>query len=296
MGKPGDTLHRVTEVLERVLNAERKIRIKAPGKLRDERTGQVREHDVLVEYELGHHSMVMSIECRDRSRPVGVPQLEAFYQKCRDTGIDRPVFVSSSGFAKTAIVKARSLRVECLSIELVEQFAWVLAKGMHLFLRKPIQTDLTVFPATDEMPDLEGAIIVNVDDVEITTEILNANIHKIMQKKETKIRPEDHEKIAELWEQERFTVKFPGRNLFLKEKSGRKLPLKELVASTQFSVERKLVPFTFQQYSNAESGAKIADAVIAEVEEDRLSGEFVIVHDEQNGSTIHWVPRATTKT
>lgn len=42
-----------------------------------------------------------------------MPEIEAFAAKCRDTGIDRAVIVSSNGFTETALTKAKHENVRC---------------------------------------------------------------------------------------------------------------------------------------------------------------------------------------
>ena len=91
--------------------------IQAPGRLRDRVTRQLREHDVLVTHKVGHDLVLTAIECRDRSRPVGVPEIEAFSTKCRHTGIDRAVIVSRAGFTTTALTKAAHENIRCYTLQ-----------------------------------------------------------------------------------------------------------------------------------------------------------------------------------
>lgn len=58
-------------------------RPKQPAAFRDNRC-QLREHDVVIRLPAGHPPLTLALECRDRSRPVGVEQVEAFNQKCLD--------------------------------------------------------------------------------------------------------------------------------------------------------------------------------------------------------------------
>ncbi|WP_295246716.1 hypothetical protein, partial [uncultured Brevundimonas sp.] len=93
--------------------------------LRDLATGQAREHDVLLRLKHGHHDTVTAFECRDRGRPVGVPDVEAYVAKCRRTGVHRPVIVSSTGFTKSALRHAQTESLLCLKLEEVGKFEWL---------------------------------------------------------------------------------------------------------------------------------------------------------------------------
>ena len=112
--KAGKALESAVAKIERVIGRNTNvISIEAPARLLDRTTGRLREHDVLVTHKVGHDVVKTALECRDRSRKVGVPDIEAFAAKCRDTGIDRAVIVSSLGFAQTALKKARHENVRC---------------------------------------------------------------------------------------------------------------------------------------------------------------------------------------
>ena len=123
--KPGKELERLVDTLELAIIGNERARIVAPYKVADRTTGRIREHDVAVIVALEHHEFVTAIECRDRSRPVGVPQVEGFYQKCQDTGINRGVIVSPKGFCSTAVAKALHLGISCLRLDEAKQFDWI---------------------------------------------------------------------------------------------------------------------------------------------------------------------------
>lgn len=112
--KPGKAFESAVAAMERSLARDPSVtEIEAPARLPDRGTGTLREHDVLVTHRVGHHLARTAIECRDRSHKVGVPDVEAFAAKCRDTSIDRAVIVSSTGFTKTALTKAKHENVRC---------------------------------------------------------------------------------------------------------------------------------------------------------------------------------------
>lgn len=111
--------------LERVMN-KHGAEIEAPcRRLLDRDTGKPREHDVVITWDHGHHKIVTAIECRDRSRPVGVPDVEAFADKCAATGVQSGVIVSATGFRHTARKKAEARNIVCMELSEAERFNWL---------------------------------------------------------------------------------------------------------------------------------------------------------------------------
>ena len=122
MGRQGKSLEKLVANLERALADEKITAIDSPKFLIDRITSERREHDVVLTIQQAHHEVLVAIECRDRARPVGVPQVEAFNAKCLDTGVNQGIIVSSSGFYGTALKKAEHLGIRCLDIEEAESF------------------------------------------------------------------------------------------------------------------------------------------------------------------------------
>src|SRR5215216_5814330 len=86
--RPGEALQILVKRIEETLAGDEKTTIESPGYLIDVRTGERREHDVIITTRLPHREIKTVIECKDHSRPVGVPLVEAFKTKCEDTVVD----------------------------------------------------------------------------------------------------------------------------------------------------------------------------------------------------------------
>jgi hypothetical protein len=71
--KAGDVLQDLVATIEKVVHARAGVTVESPKRLPDKDTGKVREHDVVVTIVTGHHQTLLALECRDRSRKVGVP-------------------------------------------------------------------------------------------------------------------------------------------------------------------------------------------------------------------------------
>lgn len=123
--KPGQAFQDLVATLERVLSSQPNVEIESPFRVGDKDTGALREHDVVIIRQDGHHVIRTAIECKDTGRKVGVPQLEAFSKKCEKTGIHHPVMVSSRGFTRTAHQKAPAIGVALMMLADVERFDWM---------------------------------------------------------------------------------------------------------------------------------------------------------------------------
>ena len=131
MERAGKSLERLIAMLESAL-ASTGARIEAPcRRLIDRDTGKPREHDVVITWDHGHHQIITAVECRDRSKPVGVPDVEAFADKCETTGVHSSVIVSASGFRTSARTKAGARAITCMDIAEVESFDWL---GLDAFV------------------------------------------------------------------------------------------------------------------------------------------------------------------
>src|SRR5258708_24685655 len=126
MKKDGRNLQRLIRAIESAQNAGLKVEVESPKRIRDKSTKRLREHDVVLTYKLEHRDLVVALECRDRSRPVGVGAVEEFRSKCESTDIHYGIIVSAKGFTKTAVVKAATYNIGCLSLHQVEGFNWCL--------------------------------------------------------------------------------------------------------------------------------------------------------------------------
>lgn len=110
-----------------------------PSKLvRDRRTGQLREVDIVIEAPVSGHYVVVGIECIEHGRPATVEWVDKMQGKHRDTEIDKLVLVSKSGFTATAAVSAHSLGFETFSLGEAEAEDWT--HTVHLQQRMTLRT------------------------------------------------------------------------------------------------------------------------------------------------------------
>lgn len=279
MARKGRSLEQLVATIERVLGDNSQVTIESPKMLPDKTTGKQREHDVVLTIKQGHHSIILAIECRDLSRPITVNQVEGFWAKCQDTGVDQGVIVSSMGFYNTARKKADHYGIRCLDIEEAESFNWLLTSGLHLITKKLISSDWIFYPEEDGIVEKANMEVLDKDGNTINQAILTSNAQAQL----SKLLPERPEPV----EEGRMNVRFEGGGLILRNtETGRTTPVKFAIAKLRFSVTEELIPFRLVQYTDKEAGENITDAAVAELQFGEETGKLMIVYKEGEGGEV----------
>jgi len=284
--KQGKALELLVASLEKALAESANITVHAPMRLPDRTTGKLREHDVVLELNEGHHSFLIAIECRDRSRPIGVNQIEGFWAKCQDTGIGQGVIVSTAGFYNTARTKADHLGIRCLDIEEVETFNWLLAPGLHAITKHLLSTDWTFYPTKEGVVERNEFEVIDSDGNVITKTALTANAQEQL----SVLLPHDSESV----EEDEIKVRFPGDGLQLRNiTSGETVPVIFAVAKIRYSIKQELIPFQLVQYQNKDDGKNITDAAYADIKVGDNEARMMIVYKEGEGGKVIIIPNGS---
>ncbi|OWV98152.1 hypothetical protein [Rhizobium sp. R693] len=77
-----------------------------------------RQFDVLAKLKVGLHSVLIGYEVKNKSRPISVEAMDAFVTKARDAGINKPIFVSRSGFQSGAISVGKNHGIDLFRLDL----------------------------------------------------------------------------------------------------------------------------------------------------------------------------------
>ncbi|SRR6266496_100901 len=285
--RPGEQLQLLVEILERVTARADNLRIESPKRLPDKDTGRLREHDVVLTFSMEHHELIVALECRDRSRSVGVPEVEAFKKKCERTGVHRGIIVSSVAFARTALAKARTMDIGCFSLSEIEKFDWCQAPGIICHTREIIEgPNFQIFPTVPvttapALYDEEGCL---------TSERLRAIAFDCMNN-----RPSD---IAATQDAEAFNspvgIRFIDPNpsrLYVLSSDNERVPLHRLEITLRYQLHSTLVPFKFQQYVDRETEREIYAAALAPINAGELQGNIVLHKVESEHIEVIFVPR-----
>jgi hypothetical protein len=285
--KPGRSLEKLIAYLERHLAASDKVVVESPKRIRDKTTGRLREHDVVLTVTSGHHKIMVAVECRDRSRPVGVPQIEGFAKKCSETLVDKGVIVSPCGFTSTALLKSKVLGIRCLSLDEVETLPW-LFKG---FTFKQYNTsykhfDFTVIPEED-FPDKPTTFdLVNEQGETVSIDDLRDIIgNAIREHQENQVPPEIGDKT------ENYRLVVPNLRIIDRE-SGIEKGVKHVHTVVHKNTTAVEIPFVMQEYKDPTSENAISQLAVATVDFGFAKGRLVINHKIETGGEVVFIPDA----
>jgi hypothetical protein len=289
MDRKGKSLERLVASIEKAIAHEKNVQVQSPMRLIDRTTGKLREHDVVLTLKEGHHIITIAIECRDRSRPITVNQVEGFWAKCQDTGVDQGIIVSSMGFYNTARKKAKHRGMRCLGIEEVESFDWLLAPGLQSITTKLIRNDWTFFPEEDGIVEKGNMEIIDKEGNRINQAILTSNAQQQL----NKLLP----KIPDPIESGELNVRFEGGGLHLRNSdTGETTPVKFAIAKLQYSVSVDTIPFKLVHYRDKDSDENITDAAVAQFQFGENTGKVMIVYKEGEGGRVVYVPEKNKNT
>jgi hypothetical protein len=277
--RAGEALQRLVHAIESVTAGTENVKVVSPMRLRDKDSGRLREHDVVIVFKQGHHEGLIALECRDRSRKVGVTEVEAFRTKCEATGVPMGIIVSSKGFASTAVTKAMRYNIGCLSLGEVEQFNWCLAPGVTLrhleCISIKIDVDLQGSPMSDCMVcQLDGALLTNEVATQWANQFYNQTVH-------------GHQP-SEIAQTFAFNVIPPP--VCGVSRSGERRVAKSMVLRATFQKKEVIVPFEFRRYFDVAKGKQITDAAIAEIKVGALEGRVVVATEADGAITVSFVP------
>lgn len=281
MPRQGNSFHRLVHAIERSVVNNPSVRIEAPKMMPNKDTGRLREHDIVLTFTEGHRELLMAIECRDRSKPVGVPDVEQFHSKRERTGIDRGIIVSQTGFTKTAIEKAASYNIGCLSLGEVERFDWCRAPGVDVLTCELAHADVTLmFPGVGAQD-----IPIELEDGTPTTEQTFRTC--AMRLFETYLRANATEgELAKTFVEDNPPV-------YTKLQNGERVRAGRIQIAARYRITHTFVPLDFHRYFDMAKGTLVADTVVAAVPlGDGQMGEMILSRGASDGPLrVGVVPR-----
>lgn len=285
MSRKGKQLEQIVHALELVWADKKNVIIESPKKLRDKVTGRLREHDVVLTITSNHHTLTVALECRDRSRRVGVGEVEAFHQKCLNTGVDKGAIVSSKGFAKTARTKSQAFGISCLDIEEVGKFDWFSPSGMEESTVRVLQTHHSIILENDARPAIDEIEFINVDGIHFGKEGLFRFLQAYLDPHIKRIAPPGT-KSGQYIGKIRFET--PGLRASEAE-TGREWAVRYIVTEVVIQVDIRVLPFSFYSYSDKAHGTVISEAASVPIGFGKVKGELVFSHKKDEGIKVLFV-------
>jgi len=284
----GKALEQLVAIIEQVIADKDNVTVERDKRLTDKITNEQRQFDVVLTVKHQHHTVCIALECKDQSRPVGVPQVEAFYTKCEYTGVNQPVIVSASGFYNTARRKADVLGIRCLDIEEVGSFNWLLAQGMHVIERKLLGHQWRFFPEKEGVVDDSTIELVDENGAVVADAVLTANAQRILNDQLPELAPPT--------EQKDIVVRVNGQGVTLRNRTtGETTGVKFGVVRLTYSVSHTLEPHRLVQYWEKADDKHITDAAVTEFKLGDNAMRMVMVYKEGEGGQILLAPAPSTK-
>jgi hypothetical protein len=261
--------------------------------MRDRVTGQPREHDVVITIKEHHHELTIAIECRDRSRPITVNQVEGFWKKCQDTGVNQAVIVSAKGFWKTARKKAEMLGIRCLDWEQTTSFDWMQATEFRIFRPQIDHVHWTAFPVQSGVKPTDFSLV-DQEGNEIESRVLNANAQQKLDavlNEVAQANPAQYFAMLSDTLSKQSTFVFSGEGVFLRDnQNGQIFPLKSLRARIEYHVTQESETPQLFRYVDKNVDSCIAEAAVTPLNLGNVRGDFVIVVKDDRTGAVAFVP------
>lgn len=276
--KSGQIFHQLVEAIEKAINHKPNAKIESPKKMRDKDTGRLREHDVVITFQENHHTILIALECRDRSRPVGVPDVEAFSKKCEKTSINKGIIVSAKGFTKSALKKAASLDIGCLELNDAEKFDWCAAPDLIQYQRVLKHVDLKIILSF--IPQVKYILYENNGTEVGIKEGIQIGVNCLNQ------IPHD-EQIPESGE---ILFVDPNPNFYIVAEDGIRHKPQSIEVKVSYHTKIKLLSFKFLKYEDRETGEELYTIASTDLEHGDFKGKVILVNKPTEGIKFAFVP------
>lgn len=232
--------------------------------------GDLREHDIILTHTQGLRVTKTAIECKDRGRKIGKPDLDAFRSKCADTGIHKGVIVSSSGFAQSALRASRRTAIQCLELSKAKRFPWIGMSASVMTQRDYSNIGVKVFAPTPIKPPFK---IFGPDGAELSVyDYQNA----------AQAAFNDHPGLAHLGRDEPTTITInwkPEGGVYVIDADDVRHEVDYLILHPTFTVTETTQPFEHHSYSGDTGTYEIA---ISDFKAGGLDAKLVMIRDADN--------------
>ncbi len=157
MPKRSTNFQDLIELIERQL-APAGAKVVASKLLKDSRSGEDREVDIVIETKSGIHPVTIGIEVTEQKRPASSPWIEGISKKHEDLPINKSIAVSRSGFYRPALKKAEAYKIDTLTLREATNLDW----------KAKIDRMPSVKIISFLLPYLTGATVVFTDEASLT--------------------------------------------------------------------------------------------------------------------------------
>ena len=280
--KAGRRLEKVIHYIESVVSGCENVTVESPKRLQDKTNGTLREHDVVVTVRLEHDTLIIALECRDRKRPVGVPDVEAFSQKCLNTSVNKGVFVSNTGFCGTAIDTARALGIECRTVDQLEDVEWFVGPKLMIGIHRQLTSaNLTFQHKEGTGEDSESFVIVNAEGKTVSPDDLKRYANGALDRCAMEHTPGEYTRRVD------FNVK--GLRIRLNAPE-RLIPVHRIIGELTYTISKTVQPLEMSRYQDAETGSPVSEFATARLDLGGLAGQIIMAGKPDRSISVGFVP------
>jgi hypothetical protein len=273
-------LEQLVAAIEASIGHRDDIVVEAPKYLPDTNTGKPREFDVVVTIRRSHYELSIAIECRDRTREVGVPDIEQFIMKCENARVRNRVIVSSSGFHKTALETARAHQVRCLTLDEVAAFDWCLTSTVSVSHHHVRKRELLVI--STELPDPNSRIHIHTESGirPVTDEDVSGWAFEHLN---TQREPDV---VGHAGQVRETIVQVDPSKLSVVRPDGVSLQVLQASLRFEFEVIAAEVPLAFHEYSDVEKGSVLSRAAVVRIDLGSKEAKLFVVQDAEGDTRL----------
>lgn len=123
MPKRSTNFQDLIELIERQL-APAGAKVVASKLLKDSRSCEDREVDIVIETKSGIHPLTIGIEVTEQKRPASSTWIEGISKKHEDLPLHKSIAVSRSGFYKPALIKGEAYKIDTLTLQEATNIDW----------------------------------------------------------------------------------------------------------------------------------------------------------------------------
>lgn len=274
--KKGRTLELLVESLEKNLNDSGNVVIDSPKRIKSKINSNSREFDVVLSLSQSHHELIIAIECKDRKTPVGDPEIEGFFQKCEAVNVNKGMFVSTSGYTKSAIKSAIHYGIKCVSIDDIDTVDWLANDAMVVvhtkrFLVAKYKVMLTKYPNEG----FNNFIICDAHNNEITNESIKNNLAISM----------DSFPCPELNKEFTHQIQMRTDNAYIVcSESAKKWSITGLIVDVTYVCEVSESAFKIQSYTDNMNNLALAEVASADISMDGKQKKVTLISTDTSTS------------
>ena len=248
-------------------------------KVLDIHTKKKRQIDISIRLSDGPTHLFVMVEVRDHKRPIDVRYVEEVHAKKQSVNANAASIVSKSGFTKTAIEKAKYLRIQTLTYKEALQSdwsGWIKCKYISVFTRTYNNVLITMGKENSNeilsiAPEIllqiqnnaKSKVLVNNDResigscIDLAWSIINPSIEKLC------------EGLEPAGEKVRRSIMFDGilePQLNVLGNDGITHKITKVKVEADFYIEERQYPIHVSKFQNTESEESIAEVATADIE------------------------------